>query len=134
MNNYTKLLTDLTNMDEVIKDEDKTLIPLSSLLDALILLSSLPDGEYEIVVLTLINGKASLSYNDVLVAFVNREVRRKDKESSSSNTTVEAMQEEWVSVIGRAREMSVSPRLVIANWEKINVLSARKKNIGRLSA
>ena len=37
MNNYTKLLVDLTNMDEVINDEDK----------ALILLSSLPDEEYE---------------------------------------------------------------------------------------
>jgi len=36
MNNYTKLLADLANVNEVIKDEDK----------ALILLSSLPDEEY----------------------------------------------------------------------------------------
>ena len=47
MNNYTKLLTDLVNMDVDIKEEDKTLI----------LLNSLPDEEYEIFALTLINEK-----------------------------------------------------------------------------
>ena len=31
INNYTKLLADLTNLDVVIKDEDKALILLSSL-------------------------------------------------------------------------------------------------------
>ena len=46
MNNYTKFLVDLVNVDEVIKDEDK----------ALILLSFLPDDVYETFVLTLING------------------------------------------------------------------------------
>jgi len=45
MNNYTKLLAELTNLDEVIKDVNK----------ALILLSSLPDEVYEIFILTLIN-------------------------------------------------------------------------------
>ena len=33
MNNYMKLLTDLSNKDEVIKDENKMLILLSFLLD-----------------------------------------------------------------------------------------------------
>ena len=33
MKKYTKLLADLANVDEVIKDEDKALILLSSLLD-----------------------------------------------------------------------------------------------------
>jgi len=80
-NNYTKLLAYLTNVNEVIKDEDK----------ALILLSSFPNEEYETFVLTLVNGKASLSYNDVSTALVNHEVRRKDKKSSSSSTTVEAL-------------------------------------------
>ena len=65
MNNYTKLLADLANVDELIKDEDK----------ALILLNSLTDEEYETFVLTLINDKASLSYNDVSAAIVNHEVR-----------------------------------------------------------
>ena len=50
MNNYTKLLADLANVDEVIMDEDK----------ALILLSSLPDEEYETFVLTLINEHSSI--------------------------------------------------------------------------
>jgi len=36
MNNYTKLLTDIANMDVKIEEEDKTLI----------LLNSLPDEEY----------------------------------------------------------------------------------------
>ena len=72
MNNYMKLLADLANVDEMIKDEDK----------ALILLNSLPDEKYDTFVLILINGKQSPSYSDVLDvsdALVNHEVRRKDK-------------------------------------------------------
>ena len=55
MNNYTKLLADLANVDVVIEEEDK----------ALILLSSLPDEDCETFILTLINGKQSLGYNEV---------------------------------------------------------------------
>ena len=47
---------------------------------------SILDEEYEIFTLTLINGKQSLKYNDVLAALVNYEVRRKEKQSSSSST------------------------------------------------
>jgi len=68
-------------VNEVIKDEDK----------ALILLSFLSDEEYETFVLILINDKASLSYKDVLAVLVNHEVRRKDKESTSSSITTEAL-------------------------------------------
>ena len=64
MNNYTKLLADLANIDEKIKDEDK----------ALILLSSLLDDEYETFVLIFINGKSSLSYDKVSTALVNPEL------------------------------------------------------------
>jgi len=63
-----------------MKDDDK----------ALILLSSLLDGEY----ITLINGKSSISNNDLSAVLVNREVRRKDKASSSSSTTTETLAEE----------------------------------------
>ena len=52
-------------MDEVIKDEDK----------ALILLSSLRNDDYETFVLTLINRKQSLRYNEVSTALVNHELR-----------------------------------------------------------
>jgi len=61
MNNYMKLLADLANMDVVIEEEDK----------ALILLSSLLDEDYETFVLTLINVKQSLSYNEIFSALVN---------------------------------------------------------------
>jgi len=61
----------------VIKDKDK----------ALVLLSSLPDDDYETFVITIINGKKSLSYNEVLAALVNNELRRKDKEPSNSIST-----------------------------------------------
>jgi len=81
MNNYTKLLIDLVNVDMDIKEEDKMLI----------LLKSLPDEEYETFVLTLINGKQSLYYNNVLAALVNYEMRRKDKQFSSSSTSAEAL-------------------------------------------
>ena len=56
-------------MDEVIKDEDK----------ALILLSSFPDDDYETFILTLINDKKSL---------VNHELRDK---KLSNNTSTEAL-------------------------------------------
>jgi len=75
INNYTKLLADLTNLDVVIEDEDK----------ALILLSSFPDEEYEIFMLTLINVRTSVSYSEVTAALVNFELRRKDKECSISD-------------------------------------------------
>ena len=61
MNNYMKLLADLANMDVVIEEEDK----------AFILLSSLLDEDYETFVLTLINVKQSLSYNEIFSALVN---------------------------------------------------------------
>jgi len=47
MNNYTKFLADLTNVNLVIEEEDK----------ALILLSSLLDEDYKTFVLILINDK-----------------------------------------------------------------------------
>ena len=56
MNNYTKLFTDLDNVDVAIEEKDKTLI----------LLNSLPDEEYETFILTLINGKQTLNYSDVV--------------------------------------------------------------------
>ena len=51
LNRYTKLLTDLVNVDVEIDDEDKTVI----------LLNSLPVEKYETFTLTLINGRKSLT-------------------------------------------------------------------------
>jgi len=81
MNNYTKFLTNLVNMDVAIEEEDK----------ALILLNSLPDEECEIFILTLINGKQTLNYSDVSATLVNYEMRRKDKQFSFNSTSVEAL-------------------------------------------
>jgi len=80
INNYTKLLVDLTNFDVVIEDEDTTLI----------LLSSLPDEGYEIFVLNLINGRTSLSYSKVSAALVNLELR-KDKACFTNNTSADVL-------------------------------------------
>ena len=80
MNNYTKLLTDLINVDVNI-EEDKVLL----------LLNSLSDEEYETFILTLINEKQSLNYNDVSVTLVNYEVRRKNKQSSFSSISAEML-------------------------------------------
>ena len=66
INTYTKLLANLTNVDVVIKEEDK----------ALILLNSLPDERYETFALTLINERTSLSYAEVTTVLVNIELRR----------------------------------------------------------
>ena len=81
MNSYTRLLTDLVNVDVEIDEEDK----------AVILLNSLPQKEYETFTLTLINGRKSLSYSEVSAALVSYEVRRQDKLSSSGSTTAEAL-------------------------------------------
>jgi len=81
MNNYTKLFTDLVNVDVDIEEEDKVVI----------LLISLSDEEYETFVLTLINGKQILNYSDVLAANVNYKVRRKENQSSFNGTSVEVL-------------------------------------------
>ena len=60
INNYTKLLIHLVNVDVKIKEVDK----------ALILLNSLPEEEYKIFILTLINGKYTPNHSDVLAALV----------------------------------------------------------------
>ena len=80
INIYTTLLADLANLDVVIDDEDKT-----------ILLSSLSDEGYETFVLTLINGRTSLSYKEVTTTLVNLKLRRKDKEYSTSGTSAEVL-------------------------------------------
>jgi len=66
INNYIKVLTDLVNVDVKIDEKDM----------AVILLNSLPEKEYGTFILTLINGRQTLHYSDVLAALVNYEVRR----------------------------------------------------------
>ena len=75
LNAYTKLLADLVNVDVEIEDEDK----------ACILLSSLPDEDYETFVLTLINGKTTLNYNEVSGALINYELRKERKPFKSGS-------------------------------------------------
>ena len=72
MNSYTKLLTDLVNVEVKIDEEDKTVI----------LLNSLPEEEYETFTLTLINGRQAINYSEVSAALVNYKVRRQDRLSS----------------------------------------------------
>ena len=62
----------------MIKDEDNTLI----------LLSSLSNEEYKTFVLILINGEQFFSYNEVSASLVNHELRRKDKEFSNSTSSM----------------------------------------------
>ena len=81
MNNYTKLLIDLVNVDVKIEEEDK----------ALILLNSLPEEEYETFIRTLVNCKQTLNCRDLLATLINYEARRKDKQSSSNSTSAEAL-------------------------------------------
>jgi len=58
MNNYTKILTNLVNVDVKIDEEDK----------AVIFLNSLPNEEYETFTLTLINDRQTQNYNEVSAA------------------------------------------------------------------
>ena len=72
-----EFLVGLANVDVTIEEEAK----------ALILLSFLPSEDYETLILTLFNGKQSLSYHKINSALVNRELRRKEKKSSTSTLT-----------------------------------------------
>ena len=56
----------------------------------MILLSSLPDENYETFILILINYKQSTGYNEVSYPFVNHKLRRKKKETFNS-TSAEAL-------------------------------------------
>ena len=81
VNNYTKLLLDLTNVDKKITDE----------YNAIILLGSLPDEEYDTFVLTLLNGRSSITYSKVTNTLTNYDLRRKDKETSRASTSGDAL-------------------------------------------
>jgi len=93
MNNYTKLLADLVNVDMAIEEEDKAVIFLNSLLDE----------EYETFILTLINSKQTLNYSDVSATLINYKVRRKDKQFPSNSTSTEAIVERGRGPIRRAK-------------------------------
>jgi len=61
---------------------------------------------------------------------VNHELRKKDKESSISTSAEVLAARELVSIIRRARQILV--KLVIVNWERISVLSTKRKDTGIL--
>ena len=77
MNNYMKFLANLVNVDVAIEEKDKALI--------LLILFLIED--YDTFVITLINGKQSIDYNEVSSTLANNELRRKDIESSNSTST-----------------------------------------------
>ena len=106
INSYTNFLADVVNREEVINDEDKTLI----------LLSSRPNEEYETFIFALINDKQSLSYNKVSAALVNHEIRRKDEESSNS-TSAKALVARAFNHRKGKRDIS---KLKIVNWKRIS--------------
>ena len=81
LNRYTKLFTDLVNVDVKVDEEDK----------AVILLNSLPAEEYETFTLTFINGRQSLDYHEVSSALANYEIRRKERQSSQASSSAEAL-------------------------------------------
>nr|GFA13464.1 retrovirus-related Pol polyprotein from transposon TNT 1-94 [Tanacetum cinerariifolium] len=70
---FNQLVTDLMNMDEVFKDQYLVLI----------LLRSLPE-DYELLETTLLNGKDDVCLSKVCAALYSKELRKKDKQISSS--------------------------------------------------
>ena len=72
---FEKLLADLKNLDEDIKDEVK----------AMILLHSLPE-EYRHFVTTLIYGKSMIIFKDVCTALTNLEIQNNNKNSERASS------------------------------------------------
>ena len=111
LNAFNKLIADLLNLDEVVKDEDK----------ALILLNSLPDS-YEHLATTLIYGKDTVKFDDVSNALMNNEFRKRDKEAhndtSEAFVTRERPEDRRTQFGNKSRERGVSSgRSKLANDE-----------------
>ncbi|ONK80561.1 uncharacterized protein A4U43_C01F19200 [Asparagus officinalis] len=70
VNNFTKLISDIANVDIMVEDEDK----------AMLLLCSLSEDDFGMFFLTLINGRTTVSYKEVTSALVNYELRKNDGE------------------------------------------------------
>ncbi|KAI0494613.1 hypothetical protein KFK09_024754 [Dendrobium nobile] len=79
LNDFTKLLADILNLDEKVGDKNKMLLLLNSLLD-----------EYENFTMTLIHGKEVLNYDEVTTSLLNQEFWHRDKELAKINL-VEAL-------------------------------------------
>ena len=82
LNRFTKLLTDLLNVDAIISEEDKSVI----------LLNSLPPEEYEIFTMTFLNGKQTLDYDEISSALMSYEKRKNEKHSGRSSSSAEALE------------------------------------------
>lgn len=61
---FSKLIEDLLNLDEDIKNEDKSLISLNSLSDS-----------YDHLVITLLYEKETIKFEEVLNVLMNLEIR-----------------------------------------------------------
>ncbi|KAM2047258.1 hypothetical protein ACFX1T_005942 [Malus domestica] len=94
---FNKLIADLLNLDEDIKDEDK----------ALILLNSLPDS-YEHFVTTIMHGKETVKFEDMSNALMNYEMRHRDKnhDSTSEALFVRGRSSERISSSSRKKSQS----------------------------
>ena len=73
---FNKLVANLLNLEENVKNEDK----------ALLLLTSLPD-EYDHLVTTLIHGKDKVIFNEVYNALYNTEIKKKGQKEHGYATT-----------------------------------------------
>uniref|UniRef100_A0A5B7BZJ7 Putative copia LTR rider n=1 Tax=Davidia involucrata TaxID=16924 RepID=A0A5B7BZJ7_DAVIN len=89
LDNFNKVLADLQNLDEEIKEEDK----------ALLLLNSLPDS-YDHLTTTLLYGKDKIKFDDVSNALVNNEYRKRDQHVHRDTVS------EALTVRGRSDEKS----------------------------
>ena len=79
LNDYNKILVDLQNLEVEIKDEDKALLLLNSLLDT-----------YDHLITTLLYWKNEIKFNDVANTLTNNEYRKKDKQAYM-DTSCEAL-------------------------------------------
>ena len=65
---FSKLIVDLLNLDETFKDKRKAMLLIGSLLD-----------ELDHLCITFIHGKEKLSFEEVCSALLNYEIRKKNQ-------------------------------------------------------
>ena len=123
LNDYNKIIADLQNLEVEIKDEDKALLLLNSLLDT-----------YDHLITTLLYWKNEIKFNDVTNTLTNNEYHKKDKwacmDTSSEALVIRGMFEHKKS--SRKVDHALSQKdLQNGKLGKISVPSVAIRDIGR---
>lgn len=79
ISNFNKLVAKLLNLEQSIKDNDKTIL----------LVTSLP-SEYDHLITMILHGKGKITFDEVCAALYNNEIQKKDQKEHGSTSIGES--------------------------------------------